>query len=159
MKFKRGLWLMQKDIKPLYAVEAYRVRETENAIEVLVATAHIANRGATMSPALSLRLFSPAEGVIGVEAVHFAGTVDRGPHYHLNAGDSCAQIIRREGEIVLKSGAMEARLSTVPGAWSLRFFDGDKYLTGSGFRAMGHMTNEATAAPARSLPTRTYPST
>ena len=144
MKFKRGLWLMQKDIKPLYAVEAYRVRETENAIEVLVATAHIANRGATMSPALSLRLFSPAEGVIGVEAVHFAGTVDRGPHYHLNAGDSCAQIIRREGEIVLKSGAMEARLSTVPGAWSLRFFDGDKYLTGSGFRAMGHMTNEVT---------------
>ena len=69
MKFKRGLWLMQKDIKPLYAVEAYRVHATDDAIEVLVATTHIASRGATMSPALNLRLFSPAEGVIGVEAV------------------------------------------------------------------------------------------
>ena len=54
MKFKRGLWLMQKDIKPLYAVEAYRTRERDGTVEVLAATAHIANRGATMSPALNV---------------------------------------------------------------------------------------------------------
>ncbi len=144
MKFKRGLWLMQKDIKPLYAVEAYRTRERDGTVEVLAATAHIANRGATMSPALNVRLFSPAEGVIGVEAVHFAGAADHGPHYALNVGNGFSEVIRREEEIVLKSGAMEARLSTKPGEWSLRFYDGEKYLTGSGFRAMGHMENTAT---------------
>ena len=144
MKFKRGLWLMQKDIKPLYAVEAYRTRERDGTVEVLAATAHIANRGATMSPALNVRLFSPAEGVIGVEAVHFAGSADHGPHYALNVGNGFSEVIRREEEIVLKSGAMEARLSTKPGEWSLRFYDGEKYLTGSGFRAMGHMENTAT---------------
>ncbi len=144
MKFKRGLWLMQKDITPLYAVEAHRVQTGKGEIDVLVATTHIAGRGMTMSPALHLRLFSPAEGVIGVEETHWAGTVDRGPHYQLNATGGCDEVIRREGEIVLRSGRMEARLSTEPGAWSLRFYDGEKYLTGSGYRAMGHMTNTAT---------------
>lgn len=144
MKFRRGLWLMQKDIKPLYAVEAYRVKETENSIEVLAATTHITGRGDVMSPALNLRLFSPAEGIIGVEAVHFAGTADRSPRFSLCTGNSSARVIRREGEIILRSGALEARLNTAPGAWSLRFYDGDKYLTGSGFRALAHMTNTVT---------------
>ena len=99
MKFKRGLWLMQKDIKPLYAVEAYRTRERDGTVEVLAATAHIANRGATMSPALNVHLFSPAEGVIGVEAVHFAGAADHGPH--------CAQKRRDGGAPEHEAGGME----------------------------------------------------
>ena len=144
MKFKRGLWLMQKDIQPLYAVEAYRISETQDSIDVLAAASHIENRGGTLGPALNVRVFSPAEGVIGVTAVHFAGQADRGPHYHLNAPGGGARVIRREGEIALKTGNMEARLSTRPGEWSLRFYEGDRLLTGSGFRALGHMTNSAT---------------
>ena len=73
MKFKRGYWLMQPNIQPLYAVEAHRVKAREDSIEILAATKHIAGRGDTMTAALNVRLFSPAEGVIGVEAVHHAG--------------------------------------------------------------------------------------
>ena len=65
MKFKRGFWLMQPNIDPLYAVEVYRVRvndaSPEKSIELLIATKHIAGRGDTMTAALNLRLFSPAE--------------------------------------------------------------------------------------------------
>ena len=56
MKFKRGLWLMQKDIQPLYAVEAYRISETQDSIDVLAAASHIENRGGTLGPALNVRV-------------------------------------------------------------------------------------------------------
>ena len=85
MKFRRGHWLMQKNIQPLYAVEVYRTKILPDAVEMLVATQHIAERGSTMSAALNVRVFSPAEGVIGVEAVHFAGARDVGPEFRLNA--------------------------------------------------------------------------
>jgi hypothetical protein len=34
--------------------------------------------------AVSLRFFSPLEGVIGVRMEHFQGALDNGPHYPLN---------------------------------------------------------------------------
>ena len=144
MKFKRGLWVMQKDITPLYAVEAHRVHATEDAVEILVATTHISGRGAMLSPALNLRLFSPAEGVVGVEAVHFAGAVDRAPHFRLNAPGGGAAIRESEDEIILKTGSLEARVSKKPSQWGIQFWDGGKFLTASGFRALAHMTNTAT---------------
>ena len=145
MKFKRGFWLMQPNIDPLYAVEVYRVRvndaSPEKSIELLIATKHIAGRGDTMTAALNLRLFSPAEGVIGVEAVHHAGARDDGPKFPLNAPGGPVEIIRGEDEIILRSGALEARVCTAPNAWSLRFYRDGKFLTGSGWRALAHMTD------------------
>ena len=143
MKFKRGYWLMQPNIQPLYAVEAHRVKAREDSIEILAATKHIAGRGDTMTAALNVRLFSPAEGVIGVEAVHHAGARDDGPHFPLNAPGGRAQVIEGEGEIILKTGKLEARVSTAPNQWGIAFYDGGKYLTSTGWRALAHMTDKA----------------
>ena len=40
-----GTTIMQPNIQPLYAVEAYRVQAREDSIEILAATQHIAGRG------------------------------------------------------------------------------------------------------------------
>lgn len=144
MKFRRGLWVMQKNIKPLYAAEAYRLNVQADAIDVLAATQHIANRGATLSPSLNLRLFSPAEGVIGVEAVHFAGVPDKGPHYKLHAPGGCARTAVTDTEAVLISGDLEAHIGTKPENWGIRFYQNGRFLTGSGFRALGYMEDTVT---------------
>ena len=141
MKFKRGYWLMQPNIRPLYAVEAYRVCAEKDSIEILAATQHIAGRGDTLSAALNVRLFSPAEGVIGVEAVHHAGARDDGPKFPLNAPGGTVEIRKNEGEIILKSGDLQARVSTRPNEWGIRFERNGEFLTGSGWRALAHMTD------------------
>ena len=144
MKFRRGLWLMQKNIQPLFAVEVYSVDAKQDAVELLLATQHIYGRGSTLTPALNLRLFAPAEGVIGVEAWHFKGQRDQEPHYHLNEPGGCGQVTRTEEEVILSSGRLSAHVCTLPEKWSIRFMDGDKQLTATGFRALGHMQDTAT---------------
>ncbi len=140
MKFRRGHWLMQKNIQPLYAVEVYRTKILPDAVEMLVATQHIAERGGTMSAALNVRVFSPAEGVIGVEAVHFAGARDVGPEFRLNATAGHVSIEKTETEIILRTGNASAHICTQPNAWGIRFYDGEKLMTATGFRALAHMT-------------------
>ena len=144
MKFRRGLWLMQKNIQPLFAVEVYSVDAKQDAVELLLATQHIYGRGSTLTPALNLRLFAPAEGVIGVEAWHFKGQRDQEPHYHLNEPGGCGQVTRTEEEVILSSGRLSAHVCTLPEKWGIRFMDGDKQLTATGFRALGHMQDTAT---------------
>ena len=141
MKFKRGFWLMGEHIKPLYAVEANRLTVSEHDVKVLIATQPIKERGGTLSAALRLRLFSPAEGVIGVEAWHFKGQVDNFPHYNLNADESTGCVERTEDEIVLRSGRASARLCLKPESWGIRFFDGDRLMTSSGHKALSYMTD------------------
>ena len=143
MKFKRGHWLMQPDIHPLYAVEVHRTRVLPDAVELLIATQPIRGRGDTMSAALWMRLFSPAEGVVGVEAWHHAGALDRGPHYRLNEVSGCARVEETEDRVTLVTGSLRAEVDKRPGGWGLRFYDGDRFLTASGFRALAHMTDAA----------------
>lgn len=144
MKFRRGLWLMQKNIQPLFAVEVYSVNAKQDAVELLLATQHIYGRGSTLTPALNLRLFAPAEGVIGVEAWHFKGQRDHEPHFQLHEPGGCGQVTRTEEEVILSSGRLSAHVCTLPEKWGIRFMDGDKQLTATGFRALGHMQDTAT---------------
>ena len=111
MKFRRGHWLMQKNIEPLYAVEVYRTRILPDAVEMLVASQHIAERGNTLSAALNVRVFSPAEGVIGVEAVHFTGARNDGPEFRLNTTAGHVSIEKTETEIILRTGNASAHIA------------------------------------------------
>ena len=120
MKFKRGFWLMGEHISPLYAVQPYRLTLSEHDARILIATQPVNDRGATLSAALNMRLFSPAEGVIGVEAWHFSGAKENFPRYELNADETIGHVTREGNELVLTSGRASARLNLGQGSWSLR---------------------------------------
>ena len=141
MKFKRGFWLMGEHISPLYAVQPYRLTLSEHDARILIATQPVNDRGATLSAALNMRLFSPAEGVIGVEAWHFSGAKENFPRYELNADETIGHVTQEGDELVLTSGRASARLNLGQGSWSLRFYDDGKLMTQSGHKAMSYMTD------------------
>ena len=85
MKFRNGYWLLKPNIRAIYAVEAYDVKQKGDELHILAASRPITNRGDTMTAALNVRLFSPAPGVIGVEATHHRGRGAQTPNFELHA--------------------------------------------------------------------------
>ena len=78
MKFNDGFWLLKHGVKPYYGLQVVHTtveREAESgavALHLQVATRPIKHRGDTIGgPLLSVRIYSPTEGVVGVRIVHF----------------------------------------------------------------------------------------
>ena len=144
MKFRNGYWLLKPEIRAVYAVETYQVKPVGDELHILAASQHIKGRGDTMTAALNVRLFSPMPGAIGVEAVHHRGNVRRGPEYEKHTRPTQVQIVTGEGYVDYISGNLTARVCTLPEKWRIDFYCEGKFLTGTGYRAMAHMTNDAT---------------
>ena len=87
MKFTDGAWLMQPGVKSHYATEVNDCVRDGDALVVSAATRAIQHRGDTLQgPLLTLRVDSPAEGVIRVRIEHFSGSNAAGPNIPLQTG-------------------------------------------------------------------------
>lgn len=144
MKFKLGHWLMKPNIDPLYAVEVYRAEEAGRELKLLLATKHIAGRGDTQSALLFARIFSPAEGVIGVELTHHRGTPDREPKFQLNRMGVGAEISVGADCAKVDAGALRAEVSLQGNDWGISFMGEQGLLTRDGFRMTAHMSDRDT---------------
>ena len=144
MKFRNGYWLLKPNIRAIYAVEAYDVKQKGDELHILAASRPITNRGDTMTAALNVRLFSPAPGVIGVEATHHRGRGAQTPSFELHAQPVTPQIAEGDGYVDFTSGGLTARVHTAAEHWGIDFLSGDRRLTGTGYRALAHMTDDAT---------------
>ncbi|MGI6238643.1 MAG: alpha-xylosidase [Christensenellales bacterium] len=144
MKFKMGHWLTKPEINPLYAVEVCRAEQAGDDLHLLAATQHIAHRGDTLEPVLTARVFSPAEGVIGVEVYRHKGAPKAYPAFEINrTGETPAIAIGGE-TAMLTAGALSAEVSLKPNDWRIAFSDENGQLTESGARMTGHMANRDT---------------
>ncbi len=144
MKFKLGHWMVKPNIEPLYAVEVCRAEAENGELRLLLASRHIAGRGDTQSPLLFARLFSPAEGIIGVEIAHHRGTPDKGPHFALNRADGGAKIAIEDAVATVDAGTLRAQVSRAANGWGVSFVGAQGPLTRDGFRMTGHMTDRDT---------------
>ena len=144
MKFRNGYWLLKPNIRAVYAVETYHVHTTQDELQILAASQHIRGRGDTMTAALNVRVFSPAPGVIGVEATHHKGGVRRGPEFEKYTQPVSPVIETAEGCVTYTSGNLTAKICTESEKWGIDFYCEGKRLTGTGYRAMAHMTDDAT---------------
>lgn len=145
MKFTNGFWLTADNITPLYAVEYADSRISGNELTVYAAGKHIASRGDCLNLGLiTVRLTSPMEDVIKVSITHFEGKAYPGPF--AQAADTNPKVtIEESGDfIVYKTGNTSAVIDKRPASWGIRFYDGDRELTDTGYRNMAHMTNTAT---------------
>ncbi len=147
MKFTDGFWQLRPGVTALYAQEAYDVVVRGRELVVTAPTKVILTRGDTLNrPSLTVTLWSPMDGVIGVRVEHFqggerplgfelVGAVDGG------VGDAS---VGDDGAGVLRSGALTATVK--PGApWGLTFRSGERVLTGSGAKALGYIQLEPDA--------------
>lgn len=145
MKFTNGYWQMAKGISPLYAVEYADHRISGGELTVYVPAKHIADRGDCLNLGmLTVRLTSPMEDVIKVSVTHFEGKAYKGPFAEITDVKPHVNIDVTEDEIIYSTGRTKAVISKRPNAWGINFYDGDRELTGTGFRNMAHMTNTET---------------
>ncbi len=137
MKFTDGFWQLRPGVQALYGQEARDLQAQGNELVVTSTTKVIANRGDTLNrPTLTLTLFAPAEGVIGVRVQHFLGA-HREPGFELvGAQPGLGTVSVDDEQGTLSSGDLTATVRR--GApWSLEFTSAGRRLTGSGPKSQG----------------------
>lgn len=145
MKFTNGFWLMKKEITPIYAVEYAGHEVNGRELTVFAVGNHIRNRGDCLNVGmLTVRLYSPMENVLHVSVTHFEGLDEQ--RIYAAAADCCPeiQITETEDVITYQTGSLRAVISKRPNGWKISYYDGEQYLTSTGYRNMAHMSNEET---------------
>ncbi len=144
MKFTDGYWHMRPDLTAYFPAHVHEVEVQDDALMVYGAIRRIQRRGDTLdAPLLTVRLSSPVENVIHVEMWHHKGALQRGPAFELTPGPAPEVTIHDEAEAAsLTSGALTVRVDKGPN-WRLDFLDGDRPITGSGWRGMGLIATDA----------------
>jgi alpha-D-xyloside xylohydrolase len=139
VKFTDGNWLMRPGVRAHYAAEVHEMLDVgADGITLLVPCHNIRHRGDTLTgPVLTIRLFSPAEGVIGVRIEHFRGVRDRGPHFEIysEAGNGSADV--QADQILFCSGGLTARVDRK--TWRIEFQGDGRPLTTSPLRSAAMM--------------------
>lgn len=145
MKFTKGFWLTADNITPLYAVEYADSRIDGSELTVYAPGKHISSRGECLNLGIiTVRLTSPMEDVIKVSVTHFEGKAYPGPFAKTANTNPRVTIEETEDFIVYQTGNTKAVIDKRPNSWGIRFYDGERELTDTGYRNMAHMTNSAT---------------
>lgn len=145
MKFTDGYWCVKKEMTPLYAVEYADSRRNGDELTLYVPGKHITNRGDCLNLGmLTIRLSSPMEDVIKVSISHFDGTAYKGPFAEIKNTAPHVSIEEDEEFITYQSGDTKAVIDKRPNSWGIRFLDGDRELTNTGFRNMANIVNNQT---------------
>lgn len=145
MKFTNGYWSTKKEIKPLYAVEYGGCKKTDGQLTVYAPGKHISDRGDCLNLGmLTIRLTSPAEDVIRVSMRHFEGKAFPGPFVPVSAKSPHVTITETQDKLCFQSGHTKAVIDKRPNSWGIRFLDGERELTNTGYRNMAYMVNQET---------------
>lgn len=145
MKFTSGYWMTRKEITPLYAAEYADHRIFGTELAVYVPSKHIGDRGDALNLGmLTVYLSSPMENVIKVSVRHFEGAAYHGPFAEARQTNPQVQIEETDTELIYRSGRTSAVIDKRPASWGIRFLDGDRELTETGYRNMAYMQNRDT---------------
>lgn len=146
MKFTDGYWQLRKGVTMHRPAEAYDVAASDDRLTIYAPARAISHRGDTLNNALlTVELWSPLDGVIGVRLTHFAGGQDRGPHFALASGPSSARAAADDEAATLTSGRLMARVPRT-GGWRIDFLGDGQPLTTSPARGMGYAEVEGAGA-------------
>ena len=144
MKFRLGHWLLKPEMEAIYAAEVYSHRMKDGALEILAPSGRVYNRGCTLTSALNVKLSSPMEGVIRVDAVHHKGRVQKGPEYEINEEKTEIVFTETEEALFYKSGILTAKVNKRPGEWGIEFISGNEDLTRTVDRSLAWMHDKNT---------------
>ncbi|MEV6374934.1 alpha-xylosidase [Micromonospora musae] len=142
MKFTDGYWQLRPGVTVLRPGAVESVEPEERGLTVFAPTGRITGRGDTLNrPLVTVRLFSPADGVIGVTVAHHLGESPKLPRFELAGGDDHPVKVDVTGlSATVTSGDLTARIALVDG-WRVDFLHGDRLLTSSTERSIGVVTD------------------
>ncbi len=138
MRFTDGYWQMRPGVTPFYAAQVYDVETDADSLTVYAPTRPVTHRGDTLDQGLlTVRLSSPMENVIRVQAYHHKGGCVRRPQFEIHTRPATpVAIANDEQAATLTSGQLTAHVNKA-GGWKLEFQDGSRLITHSGWRALG----------------------
>lgn len=142
MKFTDGYWVVKKGIEPLYATEYFSHTFDGEKLTVYAPGKHISDRGACLNLGmLTIELSSPLENIIKVKISHFDGAAERDPYVKTTENKVAVSVEETEDTLNFISGETRAVINKNANAWQIRFFDGDRELTNTGYRNMAYMSD------------------
>ncbi|KAG5353342.1 hypothetical protein C0989_007786 [Termitomyces sp. Mn162] len=155
MKFTDGFWLLKNSVKPYYGLRVVQATSDETGYNLQVSTRPIRHRGDTLGgqslrqalirlvanvsagPVLSVRVYSPTQGVVGVKIDHFSH-VEPFPNIPLfpNAKPIPDVSIKRdESKLSLSTGGLTAEITDNP--YTITFKSPKRTLTFAGEKHQG----------------------
>ncbi|MGN6127431.1 MAG: alpha-xylosidase, partial [Humibacter sp.] len=139
MRFTDGFWQLRPGVHALYAQEAYDIEPEGDSLVVTAPSKVVRSRGDVLNHgALTVRLDSPMEGVIGVHVEHYAGARAERGFELVGREDGVASIEVDDESGSLTSGDLTATVER--GApWRLEFLSRGRVLTSSGAKSLAHM--------------------
>jgi alpha-D-xyloside xylohydrolase len=138
MKFTDGYWQMRPGNQAFYAVQAFEIESSPDALTVHAATKKILTRADMLDgPMLSLRFSSPMENVLRVQMLHHKGVNPPRPEFILNDSSHPQVVIESDAHSAsLTSGQLSVHVQR-GGGWRVEYTAGGRPLTSSGESAMG----------------------
>ncbi|ORY61345.1 glycoside hydrolase family 31 protein [Pseudomassariella vexata] len=153
MKFRDGMWLVAEGMRVEYAEDVHEITPTENGLSLLCPTRHIRSRGDVLNlSTIKLDIEAAFDGVISVEATHWSGAVNRGPHFDLYPNGRPkveAKVTKGHKGTTLNSGSLSATIHPDRHNFDIRFHstDDSKQLTSLLGRSVGLAYNPAPSNP------------
>lgn len=139
MKFTDGYWKIREGFSVFQASDIQEVSCTEKELCFFVSGKNQGGRKDLGGITLEVRLSAPLENVISVKIRHHIGKPEKCPHFYLSK--NCGMIQKQNGQYLLRSGDLEARVDSEQ-QWKLRFYYKGRYLTENGWRSTGYAVEE-----------------
>lgn len=138
MKFTMGYWLTRPNFTMTSAIEYARAYKADKSLRVLASGVPVHHRGDLLGGGtIEVEMTAPRRNIIRLEVTHFAGKVDRAPHFQLLTEEASPVISENEESISFTSGNLTARVSKASSGWCVEFLnERGEVLTSSGYHGM-----------------------
>lgn len=142
MKFTNGFWLMRDGVNPIYAIEYYDHDINNNELTIYTTGKHITHRGDLLNIGmLTINISSPRNDIIKISTSHFEGVQYKGPFADIYKSQADVKINETDDFIEYISGNTKAIIDKRPNNWSISFYDGERFLTKTGYHNIACMQN------------------
>lgn len=144
-RFSRGMWENKAGVSIKWAQDTFKTLENESGIYNVSTTHPLPHRGGQLNnPTITTKLFSPSEGIVGVEHYHHLSRYinSNEPKFDLNEKNESGHFKTETTEslsTLLVDGGISASIQNQN--WGIEFKNEDKLLTKLGFRSVGWVSD------------------
>ncbi|KAJ9137162.1 Alpha-xylosidase [Pleurostoma richardsiae] len=165
VRLRDGMWLPREGMRAEYAEDVYEIapQEDQQAMSLLCPTKHINNRGDTLNqPTVNVDVRAEFDGVISIEATHWAGALNKGPHFELfpdgSRPSAKGRIVKSDKGTTLESGSLAVTVGPNPQNFDIEFHSTDrsKHLTTLANRSVGFAYTPAPSTPMQTADMRDF---
>ncbi len=131
MKFENGCWMMEEGYTCFPATQVYFVKKEGNALVLTVPTTRITGKGDTLGGVnLTLRISSPAKGILRLQTAHHTGAKKKRPAFALALTEELPLEVEETPEMLTVTSG-DIRLEVDKDPFTLRYFHGVEVTEGT----------------------------